>query len=163
MVIPFVKAKEELYKRLCVVFDPETFKGICDYQAPKVFDRFPVTEPPFYVAVDEIVDTASTDAAVSMGHATVGFTINVLVCARHMDLMTASNTVMAYVNTIFAAVLADQTLGSAVDNSFPSIETAGTGADGSKRYLAAARLSISCTVYSQCPREIKEALDAHRK
>lgn len=162
MVIPFIAAKDEVYRRLSVIFDPEIFRGLCDYQAPKVFDRYPVNEPPFYVAVDEIVETASTDAAVSMGHATIGFPVNVLACAQHSDLITASNTLMAYINTIFAVVLADQTLGRSVDNSFPSIETAGTAADGSKRYLAAARISINCTVFSKCPREIKEALDAHR-
>ncbi len=160
MVIPASEARDVLHKRLEAVFSKENLAKFSDAQAPKVNLGFPVNEPPFYVAVDEIIDTANTDGAASMGHAEVSFNLNVWVCATHKDLKTAADAVIAYISTIFAAVLADQQLNNTVDNAFPSLRDAGTGADSSKRYVAAAKVVIACKVGSVCPSEIKEIVDA---
>lgn len=160
MVIPAIEARDVLHKRLEAVFSEENLAKFCDAKAPKVSLGFPVNEPPFYVAVDEITDTASTDGAASMGHAEVSFNLNVWVCASHKELKTAADAVISYVSTIFAAVLADQQLNNTVDNAFPSLRDAGTGADSSKRYVAAATVVIACKVGSVCPAEIKEIVDA---
>ena len=160
MVIPASEARDVLHKRLEAVFNKENFAKFSDAQAPKVTLGFPVNEPPFYVAVDEIIDTANTDGAASMGHAEVSFNLNVWVCATHKDLKTAADAVIAYISTIFAAILADQQLNNTVDNAFPSLRDAGTGADNSKRYVAAATVVIACKVGSVCPAEIKEVVDA---
>ena len=160
-MVNFINAREVLFGRLKAVFSEETFEGLYPgTQAPKVYRGFPVSEPPFYAAVDEIVDAAETSGAASMGHAELRFTLRVWLFARHTDLKTASDSLLSYADAVIKAVLADQRLNMAVDNSFPRIETAGTAADSSKRYIAAASIAIECTVFSQCPAEIMEAVDA---
>lgn len=161
MVIPAAEARDVLHKRLEAVFGEEAFGSLYPgVKAPKVTLGFPVNEPPFYVAVDEIADTVSTGGAASMGHAEVSFDLNVWLCASHKDLKTAADSLIAYEDAIFAAVLADQRLNLTVDNAFPSIRNAGTGADSSKRYVAAANVAVACTVGSCCPAQIKEIVDA---
>ena len=93
----------------------------------------------------------STSGAVSMGHAQVDFTLRVWLCAQHTSLEEASNALLSYVDAVTGAVMADPQLCGTVDNAFPSIESAGTAADSSKRYIAAASLSVACSVYSACP------------
>ena len=161
MVTDYARARNVLKKRLDAVFASEAF-GILypDAKTPKVFLGFPVTEPPFYAAVDEIIDEAATSGGVSMGHAQVDFTLRVWLCAQHADLMAASDTLMAYVDAVFGSVMADPQLCETVENAFPSIETAGTAADGSKRYIAAASVAVACTVYSACPASLAEVVNA---
>lgn len=158
MVIPAQQARDELFKRLGLVFG-DSFESFYKTQKPDVFLGNPVNEPPFYVSVDEIIDTASTDGAASMGHAKVSFELNVFLCAINRDLITASNTLLTYIDAVFASVLADQTLNSNVDNAFPRINSAGTAADSSKRYIAAANVVISCEVGSACPAYIRELIN----
>ena len=158
-MVTFAEARDQLHERVDRLFASSAFMELYPgIQAPKVYKGFPVNEPPFYVAVDEIVDTAATSGAVSMGHAQLDFTVRVWCFARHTSQETAADTLLAYVDAVFKAVLADHTLGTTVDNSFPSIETAGTSADGSKRYLAAAAVAVQCSVFSKCPASIKEAI-----
>ena len=76
-----------------------------------------------------------------------------------MLFRSVANTLLAYVDAVFKAVLADQRLNGAVDNSFPEIETAGTSADSSKRYTAAASVAVECHVFSQCPAELMEVVN----
>ena len=109
--------------------------------------------------MDEIVDTASTEGAASMGHAKVAFELNVFLCAIHRDLLTASDTLLSYIDAVFSSVLADHTLDMTVDNSFPAVGMAGTSADSSKRYIAAANVTVSCEIASVCPAWVKEAID----
>lgn len=158
-MVTYIEARDNLAKRLKAVFGAfETlYPGV---QAPKVYTGFPVEEPPFYVAVDEIADTAASSGAASMGHARIDFTIHVWCFARHMKQQVAADTLMAYVDAVFKAVLADQRLNMAVDNSFPEIEAAGTSTDSSKRYMAAASIGVACSVFSQCPAELMEVVNA---
>lgn len=159
-MVTFSESRDVLRRRLEAVFSSGAFAELYPgVQAPKVFQGFPVNEPPFYVAVDEVVDTAQTSGAASMGHARVDFTIRVWCLARHTSQETAADTLLAYVDAVFKSVLADHTLRTTVDNSFPSVETAGTSADGSKRYLAAASVAVQCSVFSQCPAEIMEVIN----
>lgn len=155
-MVTFSEARDALHKRLEAVFAAHLYA----VQEPKVYLGFPVNEPPFYVAVDEIADVAASSGAASMGHARIDFTLHVWCLARHADLKTASDTLLAYVDAVFKAVLADQRLNGTVDNSFPSIETAGTSADSSKRYTAAASVAVECSVFSQCPKELMEVVNA---
>lgn len=152
-MVTYVEARDVLARRLKAVFSAfgTLYPGI---QAPKVYTGFPVEEPPFYVAVDEIADTAASSGAASMGHARIDFTIHVWCFAKHMRQETAADTLMAYVDAVFKAVLADQRLDMTVDNSFPEIEAAGTSADSSKRYTAAASVGVACSVFSQCPADL---------
>lgn len=160
-MVTFSTARDVLQTRLEAVFDPDTFGDLYpDIQAPKVFQGFPVNETPFYVAVDEIVDTATTTGGATMGHASISFTLRVWLFARHSSLKTASDAVLAYSDAVFKSVLADQRLDTAVDNSFPRIESAGTAADSSKRYVAAAVVEIDCEVFSKCPAKMMEVVDA---
>ena len=129
-----------------------------DVPLPKVYLGFPVNEPPFYVAVDEVTDYLGTTGAVSMGHAEVEWTCRVWCFAQHTSLQTASDALLAYCEALIMAVLADNTLGGTVDNAFPGIETAGTSADGSKRYIAAASVAVRCSLFSVCPAEIREVI-----
>lgn len=161
MVIPAAKARDELKRRLDAAFSPEAFES--EYpgaKAPKVYLGFPVSEPPFYAAVDEIADAVETAGAVTMGHAEVSFELHVWLFASHTDLKVAADSLLSYVDAVFACVMADHTLGMAVDNSLPRVDTAGTSADSSKRYMAAASVAIRCTVSSACPAYIKEAINA---
>lgn len=158
--MPAAKARDVLHRRLEAVFASERFGELYGAAVPKVFLGFPKNEPPFYVAVDEICDTATTDGAASMGHAEVRFSLGVWVAASHRDLKTASDAVLSYADAIFASVLADPQLNMSVDNSYPRITSAGTAADDSKRYIAAMNIAIDCSVFSACPAEIKEAVDA---
>ena len=161
MVIPAAKARDELKRRLDLVLAEGSIEELYPgAKAPKVYLGFPVNEPPFYAAVDEIVDAAETSSAASMGHAQVSFDLHVWLCARHTDLKAASDCLLAYIDAVFACVMADHTLGMAVDNAMPSVETAGTAADSSKRYIAAASVRVSCTVASACPAYIREAINA---
>ena len=159
MVTDWKAARDALEVHLDAVFEPETFGALYPgTKAPKVMLGFPVSEPPFYCAVDEIVDAADTSGGVSMGHAQVGFTLRVWLCAQHADLKTASDALLAYIDAVFGTIMADPQLCGTVDNAFPSIETAGTAADSSKRYIAAASVAIACTRYSACPAELYEAI-----
>ncbi len=159
-MVTFSQTRNVLKNRLSAVFAAETFASLYpDVQAPRVYQGFPVDEPPFYVAVDEIVDTAQSSGAASMGHARIDFTVHVWCFARHVKQEVAADTLMAYVDAVFKAVLADQRLNMSVDNSFPEIETAGTAADSSKRYTAAASIAVQCHVFSQCPQELMEVVN----
>lgn len=159
-MVTFADARDVLAKRLEAIFGSEAFGELYEVTAPKVYTGFPVNEPPFYVAVDEVVDTAETDGAVTMGHAKWDFTITVWAFAQHKEQKTVADTLLSYTDAIFKAVLADPQLNMTVDNSFPSIETAGTAADSSKRYMGAASVSVRCTVYSKCPAELIALVDA---
>ena len=160
MVTDYIGARDVLKGRLDALFSSEAFGTLYpDAKVPKVYLGFPVTEPPFYAAVDEIVDAAATEGAASMGHAQVGFNLHVWLCAQHTDLKTASDTLLSYIDAVFASVLADPQLCGTVDNAFPSIDTAGTAADGSKRYIAAASVAIACAVWSECPAAIAEIVE----
>lgn len=159
MVTDWTAARDVLEGHLAAVFDAETFGELYpDAKPPKVMLGFPVNEPPFYAAIDEIVDAAETAGGVSMGHAEVGFTLRVWLCAQHSDLKTAADTMLAYIDAVFGAIMADPQLCETVDNAFPSIETAGTAADSSRRYIAAASVAIACTRYSACPATLYEAI-----
>lgn len=162
MVTSFIRARNALRARLEAVFDPETFLALYGEtdKAPKVFTGFPVTEPPFYVAIDEVVDAATTAGAATMGHDTVSFTLHVWLSAQHTDLETASDAVLAYVDAVFGSVMADPSLCGTVENSFPRVESAGTAADSSKRYIAAALVGVECTVWSTCPAALFDAVQA---
>ncbi len=159
-MVTFSEARDALNRRMEAVFG-KPFEALHPgVTPPKVYVGFPASEPPFYVAVDEIVDTARSSESASMGHARIDFTVHVWCCACHAKQRVAADTLLAYVDTVFKAVLADQRLDMTVDLSFPSIETAGTSADGSKRYLAAASVAVECSVFSQCPGELMEAVNA---
>jgi hypothetical protein len=162
MVTDFIRARNVLLRRIRTVFEPEIFAELYPEteKAPKVHLGFPVTEPPFYAAVDEIVDAAETSGGVTMGHAQVDFTLRIWLCAQHSSLETASDALMAYIDAVFGAVMADPQLCGTVDSAFPSVETAGTAADSSKRYIAAASVAISCTRYSACPARLAAAVAA---
>lgn len=161
MVAGFSTARDVLEERLRAVFDADAFASLYPgTKAPRVYLGFPVTEPPFYAAVDEIVSAAETDGGASMGHAQVDFTLRVWLCAQHMDLKTASDALLAYIDAVFGSVMADPQLCESVDNAFPSVETSGTAADSSKRYIAAASVAIRCIRYSACPAELAAAVRA---
>lgn len=158
-MIPATSVRDVLHERLRAVFSSDTMLAALDVRAPVVSKGFPVSEPPFYVAVDEICDTAQTSGATSMASATVDFTVHVWCFAEHRDLKTAADTLMAYVGVVFAAVIADRTIGGNVTSALPSIREAGTASNGSKRYCASAVVDVACSVSPSCPREIKEIID----
>ena len=133
----------------------ELYPGV---QAPKVYDGFPTSEPPFYIAVDSIVDTATMSGRAVPGAGQLDFTIHVLCFARHADLATASATLLAYVDAVFNAVMADQRLARSVDTAFTSIEASGVAPDSSKYHMAAASVGVQCTVFSKCPQEFREVV-----
>lgn len=133
----------------------ELYPGI---QAPKACDGFPASEPPFYIAVDSIAASANVTKESTIGAGRWEFTVNVVCFARHTDQLVASETLMAYTDCVMRCVMADQTLDRTVDNAFPSLDAAGTAADTSKRTLAAATVSVRCSVFSVCPKEFKEAV-----
>lgn len=162
MVTDFIRARNVLVKRLEAVFAPETFAALYPEsgKAPRVFLGFPVTEPPFYAAVDEIVDVATTDGAATMGHDTVRFTLHVWLSAQHSELEAASNALLAYVDAVFGSVMADPRMNGSVDNAFAKVESAGTAADSSKRYIAAALVGVECTAWSACPAQLAEVVAA---
>lgn len=160
MVTDFIRARDVLKKRLEAVFEPEAFSALYPEteKAPKVFLGFPVTEPPFYVAVDEVVDTAATEGGATMGHDAVSFVLHVWICTQHVSLETASNALLAYMDAIFGAVMADPRLCGTVDNAFPQVDSAGTDADSSKRYIAAALVNVECTAWSACPAALQDVV-----
>lgn len=160
MVTDYIRARDELHRRLSAIFEAELFDALYPQaaKAPQVHLGFPVTEPPFYCAVDEIIDNLDTTGGATMGHAEVSFTLHVWLSAQHADLKKASDTLLCYVDAVAGAILCDQRLNMSVDNSFASIEASGTAADSSKRYIAAASMAIECTVYSQCPAALMQAV-----
>lgn len=156
-MVTFQAAKDELHRRLEAVaasFDA-LYPGV---QVPSVFKGFPVNEPPFYIAVDDAVDTATTEGKATNGHGTLEFVVHVMCFARHSNRETASNTLLSYVDAVFCSVMADQRLKGAVDSSFPSVEAAGTSADNSRYYMAAASVAVRCSVFAKCPREFREVV-----
>ena len=152
MVTDFIRARNVLAKRLEDVFTPDVFGVLYPEteKVPKVFMGFPATEPPFYVAVDEIVDVAATSGAATMGRDQVSFTLHAWVSAQHTELVKASDAVLCYIDAIFGSIMADPQLNRTVENAFPKIESAGTAADSSKRHIAAALIGIECTVWTGC-------------
>lgn len=162
MVTNIIRARNVLQRRLSAVFDPETFGALYPEaeQPPRVFVGFPTSEPPFYAAVDEIVDAASTSGAATMGRDTVTFTLSVWLCAQHSRLAAASDTLLCYIDAVFGSIMADPQLNGTVDNAFPRIESAGTAADSSKRYVAAAVVAVECQVWTGCPRLLAVAVES---
>lgn len=157
MVAMFSQARDVLYDRLRAVFDDGGFVG--DSPDPQVTFGFPINEPPFFVSVDEIASDMGTDGGVSMGHAEITFNLRVFLFAQHSDLRTASDALMAYMQAVAFAVMADQTLCGTVDNAFPRVDSEGTSADSTGYYIAAAQMAIECRVFSACPAEMKGLID----
>jgi len=162
MVADVIAARDVLHKRVQKVLSEEVLAELYPQavSAPKVFLGFPTTEPPFYAAVDEVAEGLSTTGAVSMAHATYEFDLHVWLCAQHVDLQKASDTLLCYIDAVVGSVMADQQLGMTVDNAFPRVESIGTAADDSRRYIAAASVAVACTVYSACPAALVEAVKA---
>ena len=129
-------------------------------KAPKVYDGFPASEPNFYASVDEIADDVATTGAASMGHQQVDFTIRVYLCAKHTDLIKASETLMCYVDAVIGSVMADPQIGGTADNATASIEAAGTAAEAGRQYIAAASIAVRCSVYSTCPSALADIVKA---
>ena len=156
-MVTFQAARDELHRRMGKVAEAfgELYPGVQD---PKVYDGFPTSEPPFYIAVDSIVDTATMSGRAVPGAGQLDFTIHVLCFARHADLATASATLLAYVDAVFNAVMADQRLARSVDTAFTSIEASGVAPDSSKYHMAAASVGVQCTVFSKCPQEFREVV-----
>lgn len=156
-MVTFKAARDELYRRMAKVAEGfgELYPGV---QAPKVYDGFPTSEPPFYIAVDSIVDTATMGGRAVPGAGQLDFTVHVMCFARHSDQATASATLLAYVDAVFNAVMADQRLRMTVDNSFPSIEAAGVSGDSSKYHMAAASVGVQCSVFAKCPQKFREVV-----
>lgn len=156
-MVTFLAARDELYRRMAKVGESfgELYPGV---QEPKVYDGFPSSEPPFYIAVDSIVDTAAMGGQATNGAGQLDFTVHVMCFARHADRSTAAGTLLSYVDAVFNAVMADQRLARTVDISFPSIEAAGTSPDSSKYHMAAASVGVQCTVFSKCPQRFREVV-----
>ncbi len=156
-MVRFVEAREELYRRLSAVASSfeELYPGA---QAPKVIKGAPANEPPFYIAVGDCIATASTDGQATTGNGRWEFSVEVMCFARHSSQEGAADALMTYVDAVFNAVMADQRLGGAVDNAFPSVQAVGTAPDSSKRHLAAASVSVRCTAFSACPRRFREVV-----
>ena len=156
-MVTFKAARDELYRRMAKVAEGfgELYPGV---QAPKVYDGFPTSEPPFYIAVDSIVDIATMGGRAVPGAGQLDFTVHVMCFARHSDQATASATLLAYMDAVFNAVMADQRLRMTVDNSFPSIEAAGVSGDSSKYHMAAASVGVQCSVFAKCPQKFGEVV-----
>lgn len=156
-MVTFLAARDEIYRRMAKVGEAfaDLYPGV---QEPKVYDGFPASEPPFYIAVDSIVDTASMGGQATNGAGQLDFTVHVLCFARHADQSTASATLLSYVDAVFKAVMADQRLRMTVDNSFPSIEAAGVSGDSSKYHMAAASVGVQCSVFAKCPQKFREVV-----
>lgn len=159
-VLPVREANAALLARLTALFEDAAFADLAPgITPPRVYRGFPKDEPPFYVAVDEIADEIAAGGGASVGHASIEFTTHVWLFARHRSKETVSDTLLAYADTVLAAVMADHTLDMAVDNAQPSVASAGTAADSSNRYMAAASVDIRCTVGSACPARVKEIVN----
>ena len=156
-MVTFQAARDELYRRMGKVVEAfgELYPGV---QPPKVYDGFPSSEPPFYIAVDSIVDTATMGGRAVPGAGQLDFTIHVMCFARHSDQATAASTLLAYIDAVFSAVMADQRLSMSVDNSFPLVEAAGTSPDSSKYHMAAASVGVQCSVFAKCPQKFREVV-----
>lgn len=154
-------ARNNLYERTKAVFSDECFGSLFPgMTVPDVFLGFPVNEPPFYIAVDEIPEGITADPAASMGHAEVTFELGIWLCTSNRDLLTVADSLIDYECTIIDAICADQTLGRTVDNAFPRVSDTGTAANSSKRYIGAANITVTCSKFSNCPNQIKESVDA---
>ncbi len=153
----FQEARDEVCRRMSKVGERfgELYPGV---PTPKVFDGFPTNEPPFYIAVDSIVDASGIDGRAAPGAGQLEFTVHVMCFARHSDRSTACNTLLAYIDAVFGAVMADQRLHMTVDNSMPSVEAAGSSPDSSKYHMAAASVGIRCSVFSKCQQRFREVV-----
>ncbi len=158
MVINPKRARDVLEARLRHVLSPEVLGRFSSAQAPKVVLGFPTDEPPFYVAVDEVPEGIEASGGATVGHLGMSFPLRVWLFASHRRLKTASDALIDYATVAMASVLADQQLDGTVDKAVPSLSGTATGADSSRRYIAAGTLTIQCTVSSVCPAEIKEAV-----
>lgn len=160
MVIPQVAARNAIKSRIEKFFGCASFSTIFPEaaKAPRVSIGFPTNEPPFYVAVDEIVDDLQPGKGSSCGQIAIKFRVSVYACARHVDLIKAADTAGSYAFAVVMCVLADQTLDGAVDLAVPSISGGGTAADSDRKYLATAVVSIECDAWAVCPQEIREAM-----
>lgn len=160
MVIPQIAARDALLNRLRGVLSGDAFRTLYpECECPKVTLGFPVNEPPFYVAVDEIATNVQPGKGSSFGEVQVEFVLNVWVFARKTELEAAANTAMAYADAIFASVCADQTLKGTVDLAVPSVSQGGTAADADRKYIATETVEVKCTTWSKCPHEIREVIN----
>lgn len=159
-MIPQIAARDALASRLEGLFACESFAELFPnaVSAPAVSVGFPVNEPPFYCVVDEICDDMQPGQGASVGQMAAEFTVAVYLFARHADKAKAVATASSYAWATVMAVLADQSLGMAVDHATPSITGGGTAVDADKKYIATQLVAVSCKVWAVCPNEIKEAL-----
>ena len=157
MVIDWISARNLLKHRMEAVFDASAFDALYPgVKAPKVYLGFPTSEPPFYCAVDTIVDTASSQDAATMGHMGVNFTLRIWICAKHTSEAVANDTLLSYLDAVFGAVMVDQRLCGTVDIAKPEVESAGTAATSDRQYIAAAEIAIRCERWSACPASLQE-------
>lgn len=156
-MVATVAARRELVRRLGRVAEAfgELYPGV---RAPEVFDGFPATEPPFYLSVGSVVDSLTTQGGATVGAARVEFVVPVLCFARMADQQGASEALLTYADAVVNAVLADPQLARTVDNALPSVTTAGTAADSSRRYMSAASVDVRCMVFLQCPQRFREVV-----
>ena len=161
MVIPQMAARDALERRLESFFGCDAFPSLfpAAVKAPAVSVGFPVNEPPFYVAVDEIVDDLQPGKGATCGQVAVKFRITVYACARNSDLLKAADTAASYAHAAIMCVLADQTLGGSVDHAVPSIAGGGTAADGDRKYIATEVVSVECDAWAVCPQEVRDAVE----
>lgn len=161
MVIPQTAARDALECRLRSLFGCDAFQPLFPsaVKAPSVSIGFPVNEPPFYVAVDEIVDDLQPGSGATCGQVAIKFRLTVYACARHSDLLKAADTATSYAHAAILCVLADQTLGGSVDHAVPSITGGGTAADGDRKYIATEVVSVECDVWAMCPQEVRDAVE----
>lgn len=160
MVIPQIAARDALKRRLEGVFSPEAFGCLYpDCERPRLTLGFPVNEPPFYVAVDEIVTDVQPGKGASCGEVQFDFVLRVWAFARKTGLEDAANTAMTYADAVLMAVCADQTLHGTVDHAVPSISQGGTAADADRKHIATEAVEIRCSVWARCPGEIRKVIN----
>lgn len=162
MSCEFIRSRDALHERLGAVID-EFYSLYPDVHPPKLFKGFPVGEPPFYIAVDEMVPSATSAGAASIGQDSITWTLGVWAFTKHANLITASDALLTYIDMIFSVVAADPTLGRCVDNAFPAIEVIGTSRESGNYYISAAQISIECTAEATCPPEIRQIVRAMKE
>lgn len=164
MVGATTRARDVLFERVNALFTSDLFPRLYPgVPVPAVYFGFPVNEPPFYVAVDELAEAVTSSGGVTMGHDEITFELHVWAFAMHSKLKTASDAVLSYAEAVFSLVMADPQLNYTVDNAFASIDNAGTAKDNSKYYQAALSISIECRRAAECPREMYELIERKQR
>lgn len=157
LAVPYSAASDALFERLRLVLSEQALgmygEGV---KVPEVSRFMGSKRPPFYVWMNPLARSTSSRGGATAHEFQTEFSFFVYMFATHAKPEEALMNVNCWVNSVFAGVSADATLGRAVDCAIPRMSDSGYDTTPEKKYVVAAEMEVTCKVFAVCPQEFKE-------